>query len=135
MKIPSLHTLTRWFTIGVAMVALAPALGRAQDTPPKPEVFVRSKLPGAAEKAAVPLLPEPARPPAARPKTRPARTTFTSAEIKRMQQHLIKVGYFMGRARSTWNGKARRALREWQRDQGFEATGVLTEAQLAYAND
>ncbi len=135
MRIPSLHTLTRWFMIGVAVVALAPALGQAQDTPPKPEVFVRSKLPGAAEKAAVPLLPEPVRPPAARPKARPARTSFTAAEIKRMQQHLIKVGYFMGRARSTWSSKARRALREWQRAQGFDATGVLTEAQLAFASE
>ncbi len=55
---------------------------------------------------------------------------LTRAEREDLQRRLIQLGYGTNRADGTFGAGTRRAIAEWQRDEGETATGYLTADQV-----
>jgi peptidoglycan hydrolase-like protein with peptidoglycan-binding domain len=64
----------------------------------------------------------------------PQRTRFTVLEIKRVQAHLYRVGYYKGEVTGRLNAATQRALREWQKANSLPVTGKLNEVVLRYCD-
>lgn len=60
---------------------------------------------------------------------------LTRAQRVRIQQQLTRIGYDTGVADGLWGRSTRGAIGRWQRAQGFEGTGYLTQQQVARIAD